>query len=83
MHAEQLPLESSIKRKRLLGKLKLEIKRRGKPRDKLIRMKMRMVVLKSVVHLVMARRKRRSRIALLSVSFSTRDMYFTLPLHGR
>jgi hypothetical protein len=59
MHAEQLPLESSIKRKRLLGKLKLEIKRRGKPRDKLIRMKMRMVVLKSVVHLVMARRKRR------------------------
>jgi hypothetical protein len=59
MHAEQLPLESSIKRKRFLGKLKLEIKRRGKPRDKLIRMKMRMVVLKSVVHLVMARRKRR------------------------
>jgi hypothetical protein len=64
MHAEQLLLESSTKRKRLLGKLKLETKRRGKPRDKWIRMKMRMVGLRSVVRLVMARRKRRSRIAL-------------------
>jgi hypothetical protein len=59
MHAEQLLLGSSIKRKRLLERLKLEIKRRGKRRDKWIRMKMRMVVLKSVVHLVMARRRRR------------------------
>jgi hypothetical protein len=74
MHAGQLLLESLIKRKRLLGKLKLEIKRRGKRGDKLIRMKMRMRMGESrlVVRLVMARRKRKkSSVALLSISIST------------
>jgi hypothetical protein len=61
MHAEQLLLGSSIKRKRLLARLKLETKRRGKPRDKLIRTRMEMVGLRSVVRLVMARRRRRRR----------------------
>jgi hypothetical protein len=72
MHAGQLLLESLIKRKRLLGKLKLEIKRRGKRGDKLIRMKMRMGESRLVVRLVMARRKRKkSSVALLSISIST------------
>jgi hypothetical protein len=72
MLAEQLLLESLIKRKRLSERLKLEIKRRGKRGDKLIRMKMEMVALRSVVRLVMARRKRKkSSIALLSISIST------------
>jgi hypothetical protein len=72
MHAEQLLLGSSIKRKRLLERLKLEIRRRGKREDKLIRMKMRMAESRLVVRLVMARRKRKkSSVVLLSVSIST------------
>jgi len=67
MLAEQLLLESSIKRKRLLERLKLEIRRRGKPGDKSIRTKMKMVALRLVGRLVMAkRRSKRSKSSTAS-----------------
>ena len=64
MHAEQLLLESLIRRKRLLERLKLEIKRREKRKDWQTRMKMRMVALRLVVHPAMARRKRKRRSSI-------------------